>query len=370
MRTLSRRFLLSATGASLAGGLARAADIPPTPPPAPPVIGAALPLSGDLSLLGIECLRGIQLAAGTANLITADTISQPQTAAAANSLITAHAALLLGSGDSDLSYPATAAAELAQIPFIELNAPADGLTTRGFKFLLRTGPTTSMIAALAVATVLRRYPGRQIGILFNTGATGGAIAAAALAGFTAAKAPVALVIGTPVDAMDLHDPVGRFQRAGVEVVLHAGGPSDVLAFYQAMQQQSWQPQAVLGCGPGYALRANALALGAAFDGTLVIAAPFYPPSAAALKAAYTARFGLPPQSPDSLTAYTGAKLVFDTLAAQGNDPTKLLAALRGTNIAQGALPNGYGIAFDRSGQNTRSFVTLQQWRDQTLLPVT
>jgi branched-chain amino acid transport system substrate-binding protein len=379
MQTLSRRFLLSA-GPCLAGGLAHASNAQPPKPAALPVVGLALPRSGDLSVIGDECLRGIQLAADAVNLAggvagkpvvlaAADTVAQTQAGAAVSALISAqHAELVLSGGDSDLAYPASAAAELAQVPFIELNAPADGITARGFKYLLRTGPTTRMIAALAVSSLLARFPGRKVGLLFNTGASGGAIVAAALAAFAAAKVPVQLAIGYPADVIDLHDPVGRLQRAGVEVVLHAAGPSDVLAFFQAMQAQGWQPQAVLGCGAGYGLRENAIALGVAFAGTLVVAAPFYPPEAAAIAQAYVTRFGMVPQSPDSLTAYVGAKLALTTLSAQGGDPGKLLNAMRKTNLPLGGLENGFGVAFDLSGQNTRSLVTLQQWRNQTLIP--
>ena len=125
---------------------------------------------------------------------------------------------------------------------------------------------------------------------------------------------------------------------------------------------------MLGCGDGYALRETGAALGPLFDGTLVIAAPFYPPRAAALAQAYQRRYGMAPRGPDSLTAYVGAKLVFDTLNSVRGDPAKLLDALRGTDIALGGLVNGWGVAFDHDGQNTRSFVSLQQWRGAALVP--
>ena len=199
---LSRRLLL-AGGAGLVAGGAQAAQ--PGQPPVPPrpglVIGALLPLSGDLSLIGDECLRGIELAAAATSaaggiagapvtVIAGDSAAQDRTEAAAQALLNAgQAGLLLGSGDSALSYPGSAAAELAQTPYIELNAPADGITNRGFKFLLRTGPTTTMIAATAIATIGQRFKGRPVGLLFNTGATAGAIAAAALAAWAAANMP-------------------------------------------------------------------------------------------------------------------------------------------------------------------------------------
>ena len=368
---LTRRALL-ATGACLAGAPAYGAPAQSQPPA--PVFGAALPLSGDLSLIGDECLRGIQLAAEDANANAPITLNiadsaQQSPADAVNGLINAsHANILFGGGASALSYPASAAAELAQTPYIELNAPADGITARGFHYLLRTAPTTSMTGSLAAATIAKRYAGRKIGLLFNTGATGGAIAAAAIAALATAKTPILLSIGYPADVTDLSAPVGRLKRAGVEILLHAADPTDILAFFAALQTQDWRPAALLGCGDGYLLRDSAFAIGPEFDFTLAIGAPFYPASAAAIASAYTARYGTPPRSPDSLTAYTGASLVFSTLKSSNNDPTKLLDALRKTNLPQGALPNGFGAAFDHTGQNTNSLVTLQQWRNGTLIP--
>lgn len=373
MQPLSRRLLLGLAGACLAAPAEAAKS---NPPPPDKVIGAALPLSGDLSLIGDECLRGIELAAVAAGLAgadmqlaTADAVDQSDAGEAVNGLIKdRHAAVILSGGASELSYPASAAAELAQTPCIELNATADGITARGFKYLLRTGATSTMIAAVALGAVQQRFPRAKIGLLFNTGASGGAIAAALLTAFKPAKIQPLLVIGYAEDVTDLQDPAMRLRRAGAELVLHAAGPDDALAFFLALQDQGWHPQAVLGCGEGYGLRETAEALGRPFDDTLVIAAPFYPPAAKAIADAYTARFGMAPRAPDSLTAYVGAKLVFDTLAAASGDPARLLEALRQADIPPGGLINGWGAAFDHDGQNTRAFVTLQRWRNQALQP--
>ena len=355
---LTRRHILAA---ALATGAAT------KPPPQPLVIGAALPLSGSASLIGDECLRGVQLAADAmarpVPLVTADAFDQSQAGAAVNGLITnSHAGVILGTGASELCYPGSAAAELAQVPYIELSAPADGITNRGFKFLLRTGPTTAMIAALAVSTLAERFKGLKIGLLFNAGATAGAIAGAVIAGLQAQNTPLLLAIGYAEDVTDLVDPAGRLMRAGVELVLHAAGPLDALAFYVAMQAQNWRPRTVLGCGDGYMLRETAEALGPAFDDTLAIGAPFYPPPAAEVADAYVTRFGAAPRAPDSLSAYAGAKLVFDTLNLNGGDPARLLGALRKTSLPAGSLANGWGVTFDRDGQNTAAFVTLQRWK--------
>jgi hypothetical protein len=65
----------------------------------------------------------------------------------------------------------------------------------------------------------------------------------------------------------------------------------------------------------------------------------------------------------------GAKLVFDVLNQTGGDAGKLLDALRRTDIPSGTLANGFGVAFDKNGQNTRSFAALQQWQGQQLVPL-
>ncbi len=345
-----------------------------------PRFGAALPLTGTYSLEGDETLRGIQLAVDATNaaggvagkpvsLAQIDMPSQPSASAAVNGLISKQRAnILLGSGNAALSYPATAAAELAQTPFIELTAMADGIMTRGFKYLLRTCPTTAMAGALAADTIKSRFQRRKLGLLFNTGATAGAIAAAVISALNGAKLPITLAAGYPENAVDLTTEAGRMMRAKVDVLLHAAGPDDSLALFQAMKDLNWRPSALIGCGVGYGLRDTHEALGEALDGTLVIAPPFYPGPAKEIAAAYVARYAVPPRSAESCTAYVGAKLVFDTLNATDGSPAALLNAMRKLNLAPGTLVNGFGAKFDASGQNTASFVTLQRWRDGALVP--
>jgi branched-chain amino acid transport system substrate-binding protein len=378
---VSRRLLIAAAaGAPLA---ARAAGT--TPPGAPagtgaPVAGVLLPETGPNAPIGDECLRGIQLAADDINLaggiagrplllVQADAPGQSGADGAVKALLGQHVGFVLGSGVSAISYPASAAAELAQVPYLELTATADGILARGFKFLLRSCETTTMIAGVATAAMAAREAGKNFALLFNTGATSGAIAAAAIAAFKAQKIAPLLVIGYPEMVADLHEPVARMQRAKVDILLHAGGSDDVLLLFQAMQDTGWQPGAIFGCGDGYGNRETAFALGSAFDGVFAVGAPFYPARAAYLATAYQDRYGMAPRAAASLTAYVGAKLVFDVLNQAGGDATKLLDALRRCDIPAGSLANGFGVAFDKTGQNTRSFAVLQQWRGQVLQAV-
>jgi branched-chain amino acid transport system substrate-binding protein len=366
------------TGFALAPLGALAARAAPTLPKASFVVGAALPLSGALALIGDEALRGLRLAVAAQNdaggiggaplqLAVGDIVDQSQAGATVNELIkSAQAAIILGAGSSDYGYPASAAAELAQVPYIELTAPADGITARGFRFLVRTCPTTTMIAALASATLESRFAGRKLGLLFNTGATGGAVAAALLAHPSGRGA--ALAIGYPPDGADLFDPIGRLKRAGVDILVHAAGPEDVLAAWSAMAETGWWPHGVIGCGDGYLIRETEMAVGPGFEAALVIGSPSAPPAAQAIAAAYEARYGMKPRGPESLSAYAGALLVFQTLAGLGGQAANLPAALRALSLPAGALANGWGARFDPTGQNLASTLQLQTWRRGALVP--
>jgi branched-chain amino acid transport system substrate-binding protein len=370
---LTRRLALGLAGAALLAPAARAATAL--------ICGAALPLSGEAALPGNEILRGIQLAADAVNaaggiaganvqFISADMPGPSDATAAVNGLINSgHAGVMFGSGESSLSFPASAAAELAQVPFIELTASADGLLTRGFKFLLRTGPSAQMAADLAARTLQSRFAGHNIGLLYSSSGTGTGFAAAVGAALAAAKIPVTLAVGYPEGVEDLHDEAGRLMRAQVDVLLHVAGPDGAAGLALGCAAQGWQPKALIGYGVGYGYRESAAAVPGGLDGAYVIAAPFYPPAASAVQAAYLARFGTAPRAADSLTAYAGAKLVFDTLSGVDGDPAKLLAGLRAANLPHGALANGFGVQFDRNGQNTGAYVTLQQWHGGVLLPV-
>ncbi|WP_298285649.1 ABC transporter substrate-binding protein [Acidocella sp.] len=379
---MTRRTLLSS--AALLAAPARAlADGAPAAPPVPGPCGVVLPLSGMAALQGSEVQRGIELAVAAVNqaggvggqavsLAVADAPAAAQAGAAVNGLITnAHAALVLGSASAALSFPASAAAEIAGVPFIELTAMADGICNRGFHFLLRTGPASAMAAALVARTLAANYAGRVIGLLYNTGADGLAFAQALQAALAAAKLPVQLAVGYPEDQADLFDEAGRLMRAKVEVLVHAAGPDGVLGLHIAAGLQGWRPGTLIGFGAGYGLRDTAAALGAGFDGTFYVGAPFYAPSgpASAVHDAYLTRYGVPPRSADSLTAYVGTRLTLETLARQGGDAGKLLPALRALSLPTGTLANGFGASFDLRGQNTGAFVALQQWRGGALIPV-
>ena len=383
MTAPTRRRLLAAAiaGGLLPPGVAAAARSQATSKPSPRRLGVLLPRGGAPSLAADEAWRGIVLAyeslsasrQGAIDLVPlgAGSPSDASHAVAAFAK-TKGAAGIIGTASSSLAFAATGAAELADLPYVEIDSPASGLTGRGFKHLLRTAATTTDFAGAArralvgvIAPAWRTTPDRlTIALLFDIGATDGAFAAAMIDALKASGAPPRLRIAYPPDAADLASEVGRMKRAGVDLVIHAGGAEAVVQFYQAMVVQSWRPRLVLGAGAGYALAEPALLMGAGFDDTMVVGPPPYAVGAAAadVAARYRRRFATTPRGAPSLTAYVGALLVFDALQSG----KRLEATLRAIRRPRGALANGWGVAFDDAGQNDRSYALLQQWQQGQL----
>jgi branched-chain amino acid transport system substrate-binding protein len=375
----TRRTALMIGGAVAASAHAHAAV--PAPTDAPITLVALFPNKGAEALVGDEAWRGVALAIGDANrhrktpirLIRADATDPSRLIAGLAK--SAPPTAFLGTMSSTLSFAATAAAELANIPYIELDAPADAITTRGFKMLIRTGPTSADLAASVVGAIAGQIApawhkpaaALRIAVLFDDGATNGAFAAALLDLAHQTKLPIVLMLGYATNTMDLASEIGRMQRARIDLLVHAGRTDHVLLAYEAMATAAWRPRMIVGVGTGYGMTAIGFALGRAIENTMVVDAPDYQTSgpSAVIAQAYETQYASPPRGGASLTSYVGAALVATCL-----DQSKpLIETLLATDRPRGSLANGWGAAFTTEGQNRASFATLQQWRGGRLITI-
>ena len=393
---ITRRILLAAPFAGAASTALAAATATAPAQPEPLTFGALFPLSGSLALLGDESFRGLDLAADAVNaaggllghpvaLARGDASDAAPAAAEAKRLIEqAKAAMLFGSFSSAVSLSASAVAEVAAVPFVELDALADSITERGFKLLFRTGLTASACGAAAVevvpdllAKLWQTDPGTlKIALLFEDGPDGSGLAAAMEARLKQFGLPLNERISYSAAAPDLAPIALRLRGAAVDVLLHAGLPNDVVALHRALQQVAWKPRMVVGTGGGYALADTAQALGAALDGAISVGGAPYrisdiaAPGAAEVAAAYQRKYGAPPRSGHSLASYAGAAAVFGAIQRTGSlDRDKLRAALLATVLPAGSTPGGNGVQFDEHGQNTLATPYVAQWQGGALLTV-
>lgn len=389
MRTIGRRRLLGAGVAALGAQRTGAAAEPLR-------LGALFPFSGPLSLLGDESFRGLDLAADERNagggllgrrlaLVRGDAADAKQGTTEAKRLIEqAHCPAIFGTYASSVALAASAATELAGVPYFELDALADAITERGFKLLFRTGSTGGDCGRVAVDSIADLLAPRwqmptsrlRLVILHQDGPGGTSIAEAeqkqaSLRGFRQVDR-----IAYAAATLDFTAIVQRLRGSAADVLLHSGLMNDVLLLHRAMQQAHWRPRMLIGTGGGYALADTAQALGAAINGVMSVGMTSYhtsvivAPGAAQVAAAYQRKYGAPPRSGHSLVCYAGARACFDAIERAGTlEREKLRAALLASDIPVGATAAGWGVAFDARGQNGRARPFLAQWQGGKLVTV-
>ncbi len=395
MPTIRRRSLLGAGLAGVAGGRARAAATAPAVADTLP-LGALFPFSGPLALLGDESFRGLDLAADERNaaggllgrriaLLRGDAGDGTAGTAEAKRLIgAARVGAIFGTYASTVCLAASAAAELAGVPYFELDALADAITERGFRLLFRSSVPGHACGVMAVDTaadlLAPRWqiapPQLRLAILHQDGPGGTSIGAAeqtraAERGFVQVER-----IAYAAATLDLAPIVQRLRGGGVELVLHSGLMNDVPLLHRAMQQAGWRPRMVIGTGGGYALADTAQALGAAFEGVMSVGfAPYrisdvVAPGAAQVAAAYQRKYGAAPRSGHSLACFAGARVFFDAIEHAGSlDRDRVRAAVLATDLPPGAGVGGSGVKFDEHGQNLRAPPYLAQWQKGALVTV-
>jgi branched-chain amino acid transport system substrate-binding protein len=352
--------------------------------------GALFPFSGSLALLGDESFRGLDLATEERNaaggvlgrqvrLVRGDVSEQAQAAAEAKRLIgEAKAVALFGTLASALAFAASAVAELAGVPYFELNASADPITERGFKYLFRSCPLASAAAALsldAVSGVLaplwQMDPATpKLAILHEESLFGTTMAGLQEARCHERRLNLLETLSYATNTLDFGSIAQRLRGSGIDVVLHTGYANDIVLFFRAMKQAGWRPRMVIGGGAGYALNDTAVALGQDFDGVMNVdttqyrVAEAFAPGVGAVAAAYQRKYGAPPRSGHSLAAYAGAKLFYDAVQRAGTtDKDKVRAGVLAADVPARALVSGWGAKFDDRGQNQRAEPLLMQWQN-------
>jgi branched-chain amino acid transport system substrate-binding protein len=408
MPRIARRPLLGGLAALVAPPvLARAQGTPPAATPTAPAtapatgvnelrLGALFPFSGGLALLGDESYRGLELAAEERNaaggllarpirLMKGDATDAAQAVAELRRLLSVEkVGAAFGTFASHLSFAATQAAELQDLPYFELGAVADPITERGFRNLVRLCPRASDFARESVAAIPEALAGAwstpadvlRIAILHEEGLYGQTIGGFQEAQLGARGLTQVEKIGYSARSVDLSPVLQRLRAVKADVVLHTGYQNDIVLFYRGMKEAGWRPRMVIGSGAGYSLSDTARSIGPDFEGTLDVDFTQFEvneavaPSVRPFVELYKRRYGSDPRSGHSLANYVGARLVLDALQRAGAmDRDKIRAALLASDVAEGTTATGWGARFDEKGQNLRARPFIAQWQGGKLVTV-
>jgi len=382
------RTLLAAAVLALAAGTVAQADTIK--------IGAINPYSGALALYGEECARGYQLAIDEANakggvlgkqieLVKGDASNPQQAIAAVQRLATSEGVdIFTGTYISAVSNAASDAAAQYQKLYWDTNALAQELTQRGLPNFVRSGPYALNFAEVSanavtglIAPALGKQPGQiTVWIDHEDSIYGTSIAQKQKELLEKAGVKVAAVDAHSVKAIDLTDSVLRAKQANPDVWINTGYVPDNNLLLRTMRDQGFNPAAIILVGTGDTFETKDALGPDMLNGILVVGYPepdqseAYGPGAHAYLAAYKKKYEKDPIAPQSMTAYTGLKILLEAVAAAGStDMAKVRAAAGKMDKPLSSYATGYGVKFDETFQNTRASPTVKQWQGGKVVTV-
>jgi len=358
-------------------------------------IGAINPYSGPMALYGTEVTRGYELAVEEINkkggllgkkveLIRGDASTPQQGIATVEQLANNDKVdLFLGTYISAISLTASDTAARYNKLYWETNAVAQNLIDRGLPNFIRSGPDSAAFSTTSVATIKylvapalkKEMKDLKVWIEHEDSIYGSSIANSQKISLEALGAKVVMMGAHSSKSIDMNDSVLRAKQANPDVLLQTGYVPDGSLLLRTIRDQGVKPPAIVFVGTGDT-KETLDALGADFiEGLLVVGYPKYdiseaygPGSKAYLKA-YRAKYNAEPLAPQSMAAYSGTMILFDSIKTAGStEVDKVRAVVEKMDVPESTYPSGYGAKFTKV-QNVRSNFTTAQWQAGKMVTV-
>ena len=359
-------------------------------------IGALYPISGSLALLGEESWRGAEIArlmrneaGGIAGKEIVFAKGDASTVAAARSeaerlIEQQKVPAILGTYSSSRCMAASEVTARKGIPYFELGAIANAITTRGYNTIWRTNPTAADFSKAQIAFITEWYAPKlgkkpsevRVSIAHEDSDYGTSVADSFSEMAKAAGVQIVSIEPYAANTSDLSSVIFRLRKAKPDIVMAVSYANDaILLSRQAYELKLKAP--ILGTGGGHSLQSFADALGKEANGVLNVDFTQYAvnesftPGLKEFLALYKKTFNENPRSGHSLANYMGANVVFDILEKTGGsfDPDKVREVAMAIDIPAGQTPTGWGVKFDENGQNVKAMPLVTQWRDEKLVTV-
>jgi len=353
-------------------------------------VGAINPYSGPLALYGDELARGYQLAIDEINaaggihgkqveLLRGDAQTPQQGIAAVEKLATQDGVdLFIGTYSSAVANSASDAAMRFNKLYWDTNALGEDLTERNLPNYIRSGPnalTFADVSVEAIRDVVAPSLGKplsdiKVWIEHEDSIFGTSIAKRQQELLTKAGATVVGTGKHNFRAIDLNDAILRAKRASPDVWINTGYVPDTNLLLRSARTQGFKPGARVTVATGDT-KETLEAIGKdGLEGTYVISYPHpqmsakYAPGAQDYLQKYRAKYGTDPIAPQSMTAYTGVKILADVLKkAKSTSPEAVRKAAASMDLPISSTATGYGVKFSDKMQNERARPTMVQWQN-------
>jgi branched-chain amino acid transport system substrate-binding protein len=345
--------------------------------------GQLMKIGADLAIEDINAQGGVKLGGGRKmRLLVADAGDSVERAKnAALRFIAQEPDVVAGTGAwlSSFTLAVTEVTERAKLPWLTLSY-ADGITARGFKYLIQTNAVSSEQATKSMPSLLdlaEKTTGKRpttVALITDSTATPQAFTNPLREGGFA-KLGIKIVsdqIYTPplADATSLVQAVQTLRPLPDFILFYSTNISDAALVIQKLHEfgipQTKVPLIAPGAvhlGAPEALKTMDPAL---LEGTILIVANWTSKREADLLPRLTARSGDPWITSDLISTYGDMWLVKDAIERAGSaDREKVMAALRATDTDSGVARYYLGdrLKFDDAGRRVGGATVIVQWRD-------
>jgi branched-chain amino acid transport system substrate-binding protein len=352
-------------------------------------IGNILPLSGPSASVGLQNKQAQDMAVEEINaaggiksmggakiqLLYADSESKPEkgVAEAERFINTEKVAMLTGCWNSAVSYPVSAVAERAGIPFLVPVSVADKITEQGFKYVFRIAAkdswwTRDQFAFLKDMEKEVNTKVSTVAFVYENGDWGKGFAEGWKKLAQQGGYKVVLDEPYPSTATDLSPVVQKIKRANPDVLFLTSNAADAILLTNTMAEYKVKPKAIIASGGGHAdpsfLKAAGKNARYLFD-IVEWETDVNKPGAAKTNEKFKKLYGYN-LAGESVDAYVATYLLADALErAKSTDPKAIREALAKTKLDKGpAMIVGYNaIEFDETGQNKHAALVMVQIND-------
>lgn len=365
-------------------------------------IGVLLPLSGPLSPLGKEMNNGYKLAQKMINdeggvngrkiaFKVSDAPSPEDAVSVANTLsANSDVSAIMGSFSSTIAIPASAAASRNKMPYWETGAVSAEVTGRGLPYIYRTAVSTdqpvftdvakNVIADLA-APALKRVPKTlRIGLLNEDSAYGTAAAESFKSLVKREGYDLVASESYSSTTTDLSSAIEHMKSAKVEILYSVPATSDAVLLIRQSKVLGFKPSLIIGNGQGYAGNDFVKAVGPDLASGIVVSDAIptnitdamlnkgLKPSYSEFVSAYTKEFDHAPRTHATL-GFQGAMVLFQHVLPRLKnlgDVNEFDRVARQVDIPDGGTVAGFGVKFDKNGQNERGGWYAMQYQNGKL----
>lgn len=361
----------------------------------------ALPFSGGLAEIGQDMYDGANIARQLINenggvdgrTVTFSKVDVPDPESGVtevNRVISQdNAKIVFCCYSSSIDLAVSPVTERNKVLMLEAGAIAPEITDRGFKYLLRTQSTATQYASGALGlledVVLPKLKmdasDVRVAIVHEQGSYGKAYAATVKKGLAELGLDVVANESYDPNATDLTSLVLGVKAKKPTILMAASYTNDAVLFFDQMRQQGLMPKVFIGAGGGHSNAVFGKSQGKYANGVFESSSSAHVNPAALtedmksiseeLKKRYTA-LRHKPVSNQVILGFSGMWTLLKYVLPKADDPmdpASIMKAAAQVDEPLGSLPNGWGVKFDESGQNTLAEPSVQQWQKGGLVVV-